>query len=467
MVKNPEKASGKDALLRVYTAGDIEELSDVLNDRTLPEEIRVGAARLLGGFHSVQALEPLVAILLSKDEEPKIHLAVAQALEELFSETDFLANEWDDIVYALQKVPLERILTVAKDNETNNLVRTAAVHLFEWVADEHITQALLPILTDRYENAALRSEAVGPIMSHPTDEVADICLTILQDKSESVEVRTKIAFYLRYNKEIDSVGALISILMEGKDDPRINSLQHEATVALGHLGDKRAVLPLIDILGREDSLGAAWALGELGDSRAIRPLLNAFPTAEPGYAQAILGSLGKLKAEEGLELLFAQLAGPNSHMRYWAALALGDFGDERALDPLIAAFEDAIETGERSRDRQSIAFALGKLKHPRAIDTLLHALTHENRLVRSDAASALIFSNSPEAIMPLIRALDDEASNVRMAAAQTLGALGDERALAALQAAKLRLAQDTSDDTHFEKMYVDEAIGRLQNRLNN
>ncbi len=51
-----------------------------------------------------------------------------------------------------------------------------------------------------------------------------------------------------------------------------------ASDALGKIGDKRAVEPLITALDDEDELvreGAAKALGMLGDKRAVEPLITA------------------------------------------------------------------------------------------------------------------------------------------------------------------------------------------------
>src|SRR5260221_1818364 len=85
-------------------------------------------------------------------------------------------------------------------------------------------------------------------------------------------------------------------------------------------------------------------------------------------------------------------------MRVRAAEALGDLGNLRAVEPLIAALRDA-----HPRVRQFCAEALGTLGDVRAID-------------------------------PLIDMLEDKSANVRGSASISLGQLGGVRALPRLEA---------------------------------
>ena len=79
------------------------------------------------------------------------------------------------------------------------------------------------------------------------------------------------------------VAALGSARCANAFDPLVKTLGDEsyivragAAMALGDLGDKRAVEPLLAALNKSDSdsvrTGAVVALGALGDRRAIEPL---------------------------------------------------------------------------------------------------------------------------------------------------------------------------------------------------
>jgi HEAT repeat protein len=106
------------------------------------------------------------------------------------------------------------------------------------------------------------------------------------------------------------------------------------------------------------------------------------------------------------------------YVRAAAAYALGQIGDPRAVEPLIAALGD-----ESSDVRQDAAYALGEIKDPRAVEPLIAALKDWHSNVRKAAAKALVKIGTP-AVELLIAALRDEDERVRQAAAEALDHLG-------------------------------------------
>src|SRR5919109_1556279 len=96
---------------------------------------------------------------------------------------------------------------------------------------------------------------------------------------------------------------------------RRKAARRAAAVALGDLGDQRAVDPLIGAL-QEDGpravrLAAVRAVGDLRDERATRPLVAL--------------------VEDDSE---------DREVRWAAAEALGEIGDPRAFEPLFASLRD-------------------------------------------------------------------------------------------------------------------------------
>jgi HEAT repeat protein len=96
------------------------------------------------------------------------------------------------------------------------------------------------------------------------------------------------------------------------------------------------------------------------------------------------------------------------------------------VDPLVEALRD-----EDARVRSYAACALGEIGDPRAVDPLIYALQDEDEEsdVRSGAARALGEIGDPRAVDPLVEALQDEDENVRLRAAWALGEIGDARAI--------------------------------------
>ena len=81
------------------------------------------------------------------------------------------------------------------------------------------------------------------------------------------------------------------------DDPEVRK---EAALALGIIGDERAVEPLIDALHDDDlevREWAAWALGMVGDERAVEPLIDALLHDEdPRVRWRVIYALERIRA---------------------------------------------------------------------------------------------------------------------------------------------------------------------------
>ena len=94
---------------------------------------------------------------------------------------------------------------------------------------------------------------------------------------------------------------------------------------------------------------------------------------------------------------------------------LGDLGDQRAVDPLIAALK---YSGKYGADvlRTAAAEALGELGDRRAVEPLVAALKDGNWA----AAKAIVLLDVKSAVGPLIAALKDKDDQIRTTAARAL-----------------------------------------------
>ena len=113
------------------------------------------------------------------------------------------------------------------------------------------------------------------------------------------------------------------------------------------------------------------ALGKIGDKRAVEPLIKTFKDyfihrTEIGDTQWINGNwvsyaaeaLGKIGDKRAVAPLIKALEYRIHHHRNIAAEALGNLGDKRAVEPLIKALKD-----EDEDVRESAAYALNQLGH--------------------------------------------------------------------------------------------------------
>ncbi|MBU4561071.1 HEAT repeat domain-containing protein [bacterium] len=140
--------------------------------------------------------------------------------------------------------------------------------------------------------------------------------------SETVRSKTKDELSVVINK-------IIKVLKYGDE----NFEKPDAVVALGMIGDPRAVEPLMEHLkySKNDHLRTEIikALGRIGDKRATPALINVLESDSPSY------------------------------MRAAAAKALGEIGDRRAVPALEKALKDKYSY-TRSQAAQSLKKITGK-----------------------------------------------------------------------------------------------------------
>lgn len=234
--------------------------------------------------------------------------------------------------------------------------------------------------------------------------------------------------------------------------------------ALGDVGSNEAVEPLIYAMLKEKvdtgKVEAAQALSKIKDSRAIKPLsmLMNDEAEDLNVREEMAEALGKIATEEAIHSLIAALdselrekvsevlkeveepavmpligalSGGNEPIIWEVSTILGEIGDERATEPLIAILEDANEDSEL---REKAVHALGKIKDTRAVEPLIRAAVRDtNYAIRCWSATALGDIGDTRAVEPLIDILLDKSSTetlrIRGHAAEALGKIGNNAAV--------------------------------------
>ena len=171
-------------------------------------------------------------------------------------------------------------------------------------------------------------------------------------------------------------------------DPKVRA---GATLCLGRVKDERAFDVLVKRLKHKEGYLAAMALGKLGDQRAVQPLIDA---------------ISKLPT-----------AG-------WAVHALNELDPRRAVGPLTDALANSLQgTDKFSKSRTaSLLEALAKPSFPledaRLPGLLAQAAGHSDLGVRIQAAKVLGRLSDPQAAETLRGLLNDSDVRVRQAAAE-------------------------------------------------
>ncbi len=151
-----------------------------------------------------------------------------------------------------------------------------------------------------------------------------------------------------------------------------------AVHALARLAGAGAVEPLIGALGGGDLVAhaAAVELGQIGDTRAIDSLIAALRSAERNLVGAAAEALAQIGDERAIEPLIAALQSADANLVSAAAKALGRFGDSRAVDPLLEIVRTR-GSSDRTKAMFSVVEALGDFADGRAIAPLKEAVARE------------------------------------------------------------------------------------------
>lgn len=197
--------------------------------------------------------------------------------------------------------------------------------------------------------------------------------------------------------------------------------------ALGTLGDKRAVEPLIDVLrvvvqpeyveqSRSFVSNLIEVLAAFRDQRAIEPLISCLHPSRLYVRREAVEALVRLGATQAVEPLIACLQDEGTLYRSEVARALGNLGATQAVGPLVICLRDAFPT-----TRRAAAGALGNLGAEQAFEPLLACLHDADGTVRGAAAEALVKLEPRRAIEPLLACLHDADDAVRSYAMEELG----------------------------------------------
>jgi HEAT repeat protein len=252
-----------------------------------------------------------------------------------------------------------------------------------------------------------------------------------------------------------AAGTLVQVLADEDDE-----VLKKAILVLGHWSAEEAVPRIVALLvNHTDEFirsNAAMALADFDDPRAVEPLIAALADESGHVRQDAADALGLKCDPRAVEPLIAALADPEAKVREAAVTALAAFADPRAFEPILAMMRSG--DAETKPTAGLAAACLGGLGDPRAVAPLLEALTKSDDAdLRGGAANAFQWMGDAPACDALCAALRDADADVRDSAARALGALGDARAVEPLLAA-------LDDPAVGVRRQAADALGRLLDR---
>ena len=298
-------------------------------------------------------------------------------------------------------------------------------------------------------------------------------------KSSDAAVRQHAALELGQFRSSRAVEPLIAALNDTD-----TATAGDAAKALGQIKDLGAMQPLLNHLktrknNDEVEREMAKALGDLGPP-ALKPLMSALRDQDlHGYAGEGLVQLGGPAVDPLIAMLNNADAGADPGLRERAAELLGEIGDIRAVEPLVATlkYNSPPAKGPVPLDgygvplphptegdglREQSARALGKIKDPRADRPLIAAMADSDERVHQIAAHALGEINDPQAVNFLLKALREHNTEVIAGACDFFVQLGDPGTEDALID-----ALDRSGDTDMAQDLLNSGNKKLHDAANN
>ncbi len=272
-------------------------------------------------------------------------------------------------------------------------------------------------------------------------------------EAKKPEVKTAIARVLGEAKDKSSVDALVDAIDVAASDSESKTLNKEIAIALGNLADPRAAPALTKLLKTKDNftvLAAIDALGDMKTKDSFDPLyaIATDDAIEPFITKKAiiaLGNLGDARAVPGLvKAMFKERKGISFYME--SSFALYQLGTPAAdaLVPVVEQKDKELFDWAAKNNVKDVALlaksvqVLGDLHDRRAEKTIVGFLNYKSDfddiklIMRMRAADALGRMRSKEGVKPLAALLDENEANARKEYVWSLARIGGKDAVGKL-----------------------------------
>jgi len=228
------------------------------------------------------------------------------------------------------------------------------------------------------------------------------------------------------DQRVTNEGALFGYLREGS--PLVQIRAAEVIGRIQDPADAPHLIPLITGKNRPLAREAIFALGQLGNRDALAPLIKARTGSVPEDVRLVAEALGKLGGPDAIATLTDMLHDFAAPVRAEAALALARNRDPGAANALLLSVYDP----DVNVARNSI-YALEKQDAlPRTCSAITGFLDNADAGIRAAAAHTLGVLKCTEASEALIHRLNDNDPGVVVNACFALGEMTAKNAVAGL-----------------------------------
>jgi HEAT repeat protein len=441
--------SGRDTsseLLAIRQAEDRRDPGDGFLSRDLSEgtkPVRAAAARALGRIGDPLALEPLLHAL-RRENDPEVRAEIAFALgilgkadavpallQALDSEPDAYTSS--EIAIALGRIGGDTSLDALHGllRSQWGLIRERAIEALALIADDRSIDPLVDRLEDRDPGVAWR--AAYALEKIPGDRQVPALVALLANSPDPMLVRAAVRTLGRLEAEA-AIDPLANLASTPHDDWQLDV---RIADALGRIGTNRppAVNTVGGLLASNNFHVQVAALQAVGRARwrDLLPSVLDLRTSETvDVRAAAFDAIADCLDGRTSELLTPGLDDPSPLVAATCLRRLGESVNGGVIDLLVTAVNNEQNRILRLGAAEGLAAAGDRVP----LDEVVALIDDHDPFVATTAASALGTRGNGQAVAPLMAALERSEAGIidlRVAAATSLGQLGDERAVGILR----------------------------------
>ena len=376
-------------------------------------------ARVSGEGPLLEAVRPLAQALRDRDPVVRYHVAealIAQGAVAVPPVVDILRSPREGdreraarVLSRIGAPSVDSLIGVLQEKGTEPEMRASAAYALGVIGDKRAISSLTLLLRD--ERYFVRQQAARAL-----SQMGEAALDQLFEMADSSTASTREVAIEALGSSGSSTRAIDRVVGALADsNPNVRAA---AVRALGESGSERAVAPLLTLMRDESSTmrsQASVSLARLGPV-ALPKLVAALRDSRPSTRQLAAEALGDIGSREAVAPLVRLIETDTSGARLEAIAALGKIGDPSALDPILS-----IHRGGSVAVRKKTIVALAQFRDRRALDALTLALADQNEEVRQSAAAGLGEVGDGRVVAQLERLADkDPSQDVRTAAAQAI-----------------------------------------------
>lgn len=342
--------------IAVLRSGDFQECWDI--------------AKVFPGFGEA-AISPLITLVKDEDEEPETrwfgirllgnanHPAAIQALVELLNSEDDDLREMASV--ALANFGIHAIVPLT-DRLKASGTRLLAVQALTQIRHSATIAPLLTVVQD--EDSTIRAMAIEALSSFHDPQVPPILIQALTDLAATVRCAAIAGLAVR--TDLTEALDLVNLLVDRLWDLNISVCQ-QAAIALGRIGTESAV----------DALSRAIAATNTPETLQIEIVRS-------------LARIGTSPAFNALQNLLENPSRQATQVDQEIAIALGRWADPTLKNSAAQVLaQSLIKFAQDPPIQQAVALALGQLQQPAAVEPLIQLLASQDAGVRLHAIAAL------------------------------------------------------------------------------